>query len=176
MGKRVSQLQEELADREAIRDCLYRYARGIDRLDEDLLRSAYWPEAIDSHLSFTGTVEELIAWAFPLMRQMDQNIHLIGNILIELHGLEAEVESYFYGIQRAAIEGSMRDMIAAGRYLDRFERRGEEWRIANRMVMTDWFREYPDSADWTRGPFGMGDVPRGALKPDDKSYSWLGWR
>jgi hypothetical protein len=173
MSTRVSQLKEEMADREAIRDCLYRYARGIDRLDEDLLRSAYWPDAIDSHLTFTGTVEQLIAWALPLMRQMDQNIHMIGNILIKLDGCNAEVETYFYGIQRASVEGVMRDTLAAGRYLDRFERRDDEWRIAKRLVMTDWFREYADSADWSRGPFGMGDVPRGAFKPHDKSYTWL---
>jgi hypothetical protein len=44
----VSQLRNVLADREAIRDCLFRYARAIGRLDEDLLRSAYWPVAVDA--------------------------------------------------------------------------------------------------------------------------------
>jgi hypothetical protein len=172
----VSQLKNELADREAIRDCLYRYARGIDRLDEDMMRSAYWPDAIDSHLSFTGTVQELITWGFPLMRAMDQNVHIIANVMIRLNGAKADVEAYFYGIQRAKLDGVMRDTLAAGRYLDKFERRGDEWRIANRIVMTDWFRPYPDSADWTNGPFGMGDVPRGKLKPDDESYTRFGWR
>jgi hypothetical protein len=33
----------ELMDREMIRDCLYRYCRGIDRADEAMLRSACWP-------------------------------------------------------------------------------------------------------------------------------------
>jgi len=37
----VSQFREELADREAIRDCLFRYSRRIDRCDEDMLCSAY---------------------------------------------------------------------------------------------------------------------------------------
>src|SRR5262249_19382228 len=142
-------------DREAIRDCLYRYSRAIDRLDEELMRSAYWPDAIDTHLEFVGNVEELIAWAFPKMRAMDQNIHIIGNILMRVEGKTARVESYFYGIQRVEIAGIMRDIVASGRYLDHFERRGEEWRIAKRLVMTDWFREFPDSADWSNGPFGM---------------------
>ncbi len=44
------------------------------------------------------------------------------------------------------------------------------------MVSTDWFREYPDSADWAAGPLGMRYVPKGARHPDDKSYTWLGLR
>jgi hypothetical protein len=36
----------------------------------------------------------------------------------------------------------MRDTIGSGRFLDRFERRGDEWRIARRLVVVDWFREY----------------------------------
>jgi hypothetical protein len=104
---------------------------------------------------------------------MDCNQHVIGNILIKLDGLTAAVESYFYGIQRGKVKGVVRDTVASGRYLDRFERRQGEWRIKERIVVTDWFREYPDSADWTAGPFGMPDAPRGAFYPEDSSYTWL---
>ena len=31
----TSQILNELADREAIKECLYRYSRGVDRLDAD---------------------------------------------------------------------------------------------------------------------------------------------
>ena len=57
--------------------------------------------------------------------------------------------------------------------LDRFERRGDEWRIAARAVAIDWYREYPDTTDWALGPFGMGDGGRGGRAPDDPSYRWL---
>lgn len=40
---------DELLDREAIRDCLARYCRGVDRLDRALLLSTYWPGAEDDH-------------------------------------------------------------------------------------------------------------------------------
>jgi len=63
----------------------------------------------------------------------------------------------------------MRDTIGSGRYLDQFERRGNEWRVARRLVVVDWFREYADSADWGRGPFGMKVVP-GGRHPNDESY------
>src|SRR5438105_2984508 len=37
MARKVSEIALELADREAIRDCLLRYPRAIDRIDIDLL-------------------------------------------------------------------------------------------------------------------------------------------
>src|SRR5579862_3908887 len=56
MIRTVAQIKDELADREAIRDCLYRYCRGVDRCDMELLRSAYWPGAMDTHTGFKGTI------------------------------------------------------------------------------------------------------------------------
>jgi hypothetical protein len=172
MTRTVTQIRDELADREAIRDCLYRYSRGVDRCDEEALRSAYWPDAHDDHLSFSGTREELIAWSMPILRSMDQSMHMIANILIRIDGATADVESYYYGIHRVSHEGQARDSIGAGRYLDRFERRDDEWRIARRLVVVDWFRDYPDSADWTVGPFGTPVEPGGRW-PEDASYKLL---
>jgi hypothetical protein len=172
MTTSVTKILHELADREAIRECLYRYARGVDRLDADMVRSAYWPDAIDTHLDFKGNAEEFIAWAFPRMQTMDQTMHMIGNVLMTIRGNRADVESYFYGYHRVAVEDRRLDVIGSGRYLDRFERREDEWRIAERLVMTDWFREYPDSADWANGLFGQR-IDLGGRYPGDPSYSLL---
>jgi len=170
MSTKVSKITEELADREAIRECLYRYSRGVDRLDADMVRSAYWPDCVDDHMGFTGNTEEFIAWAFPIMGSMDQTMHLIGNVLTAINGDTAEVESYFYGIHRINVpEGGKSDVIGAGRYLDTFEKRDDEWRIAKRLVVTDWFRQYPDSADWSQGMLGIMVDPGGRF-PDDESY------
>jgi len=166
----TSQILAELADREAIKECLYRYARGVDRLDAEMIRSAYWPDCVDRHLVFKGNAEEFIAWSFPIMGSMDQTMHMIGNVLMTIRGNQADVEAYFYGIHRANLpDGSKSDVIGAGRYIDNFEKRGEEWRIAKRMVVTDWFRQYPDSADWSKGMLGIGIEPGGRF-PDDQSY------
>ena len=59
---------QEVLDREAIRDCLYRYCRGIDRCDEATLLSAYWPGAIDDHVFFKGPVEKFVKFALPFLR------------------------------------------------------------------------------------------------------------
>ena len=174
MIKTVDQLKDEWADREAIRDCLFRYSRGIDRCDMDLLRSVYWPGAVDYHTGFTGTAEEFIAWAEPRLKAMAHNLHMIGNILIRIDGDKAAVESYLWAVSVIDGEAGPRDVTTAGRYLDRFERRGGEWRIAERMVVHDWFRETAESGDWRVGPFGMTGLELGTSGRDDKSYGWLG--
>lgn len=170
MTTSVTKILEQLADREAIRECLYRYSRGVDRLDAEMIRSAYWPDAIDQHLEFKGNAEEFIAWSFPIMRTMDQTMHMIGNILMTVRGNAADVESYFYGYHRINMDGRKADVIGAGRYIDRLEKRAEEWRIAQRLVVTDWFREYSDSADWAKGLLGQR-VELGSRYPDDPSYT-----
>ena len=172
MAVKLSELRDTFLDREAIKDCLYRYSRGVDRLDEEMLLSAYWPDAIDHHLDFTGTAKEFVDWAFPQMRHMDQTMHIIANALITIRGAAADVESYFYGIHRVDMGTHKADFVGAGRYLDRFERRDDEWRIAERTVVTDWFREYFDSADWSKGLMGIPVEP-GQRWPEDISYSLL---
>jgi len=168
MTTSVTKILHELADREAIRECLYRYSRGVDRLDADMMRSAYWPDAIDTHLDFKGNAEQFIAWAFPIMNTMDQTMHMIGNVLITIRGNRADVESYFYGYHRLTKDDRKVDVIGSGRYLDRFEPREDEWRIAERLVMTDWFREYPGE------PARMRIVGLGKCEPDECCHGHLG--
>lgn len=172
MIKTVAQVKEELADREAIRDCLYRYARGTDRVDVELLRSAYWEDALDDHLEFSGTREEFISYAVPKLRAMKHRVHTCTNTFINIQGNYADAESYFYGIHRLDDKDNPRDMVVSGRYLDRFEKRHDEWRIARRFCVADWFHEYRDQDGWGSGPFGMNVAP-GGLFPNDVSYSML---
>lgn len=171
MGIKLTQFREEIVDREAIRDCLYRYSRGVDRIDENMLRSAYWEDAEDDHCLFVGRREELIAWVLPLLRNMAASQHTIGNILIRMHGDYADVESYYHGYHRMHDGTKFVDSIQAGRYVDRFEKRDDEWRIARRKVVVDWFREYDDAGDWEKGPAGHQQIKPGARHPADYSYT-----
>lgn len=172
----TSRILLELADREAIRECMYRYARGIDRMDAEQVRASYWPDCIDRHGEFEGDTEQFIAWAFGDLAKMDQTQHFMNNMLIAVHGDTADAETYFYAYQRMnRRNGEKIDLIAAGRYLDNFEKRDDEWRIAKRKVEIDWYRYFPDSADWERGMAGM-KVPPGGRYQEDDSYSLLNLR
>ena len=163
----------ELADREAIRDCLLRYCRGIDRCDEEALRSAYWPDASDRHGPYQGTACGFIDWAVGKLSQGGRNVHMIGNIAIELRGDVAAVESYFHALQAERAPGSQpRDLLLCGRYVDRFERRHGEWRVAARVVTYDWMQSLPAEPGGEVERFGVRQ-PIGARKPDDPWYALL---
>ena len=162
-----------LLDKDAIRDCLYRYCRGIDRADEELLRSVYWPDAHDSHGAYVGTASGFVAQAVPRLRSGGRGIHQISNILIELHGDAAAVESSFLALQTNATAPALETFLC-GRYLDRFERRDGQWRVAERTVVYDWIEER------TRAELAQEDTdlfakrrPTGSRSASDPVYSFL---
>jgi SnoaL-like domain len=115
----------ELLDREAIRDCIYRYCRGVDRADEAALRGAYWPDATDEHGPYSGPVEGFFQWASGIFESGARNVHMVGNILIEFTARdEAIVETYFLALQRGpGRDGIVRQFLIAGRYCDVFQQR-----------------------------------------------------
>lgn len=167
-----SQLQE-LLDREAIRECLYTYSRGIDRRDETALRAAYWPEATDRHGPYSGTAKQFIDTALTVLVNAPRMVHMIGNVSILLKGQHAAVESYFHAYQHDRDgEGRLRATILAGRYVDHFEKRGSQWRVLNRTVVYDWIEEKPGIEGDDASKFGARN-PNGGQKPNDAWYALL---
>ena len=73
-----------LLDKQAIEEVVLRYCRGIDRRDFALVRSCYHPDAEDHHGSFSGSVDEYIAWVDKLTSRYLWTMHFVGNVLIEL--------------------------------------------------------------------------------------------
>lgn len=160
----------DIIDREAIRDVVYRYARAVDRNDKQLLETVYWADAIDERDSFTGSRDEFVAWVLPQLQRVTSSAqHLIGNILIRVDGNFAAVESYLHGYMRMR-EGD-EDIVFGGRYIDRMEKRNDEWRILHRRLVFDFVREYPDSADRRSGKH-MAPTPPSASQ--DISSSLFG--
>ena len=165
---------QELLDREAIREVIFTYCRGIDRIDEDSLRRVYWPDAIDEHSVFDGPADEFIPWVIETLRGMKATQHNICNLSISVEGSDAWCESYFIAHHKLEGEaedgGGERDMIAAGRYLDHMQKRGGEWRIKHRRVVYDWDLEQPSTTNWAAPP--QSDVMRrGARAPSDEVFT-----
>jgi hypothetical protein len=132
-----------IEDRQAIYDVIVRYCRGVDRSDPDLVLSAFHDDAIDNHFGVVMPFREAIG-TLKAPRSADGrptsktiSMHNICNVLIEIDGDVALSETYVTVIVRIPREGGAVDWMHAGRYVDRFERRNGEWRIAFRTVVYD---------------------------------------
>lgn len=78
---------DRLLARDAIRDVLSRYARGIDRADTALLKGCYFDDAIEEHgSSFSGRAHDYVDAAMPKVKGMGVMQHLLGNSYIDLDG------------------------------------------------------------------------------------------
>lgn len=141
----------------AIRNTLGRYARAIDRLDYDLLRTCYHPDAIEDRGRYRGDIDGFVAWLEETLQTFESTWHLVGSPLIEVEGDIAWVESYCLGLQRTrATEGQpAEDRLIPCRYIDRFELRDGAWKIARRVAV---YEPAISSAAASVAPLGAGSV------------------
>jgi ketosteroid isomerase-like protein len=174
---------QDLSDRQEIRDCLMRYSRGVDRLDREILLSAYHHDAIDDHGMFVGAPEEFADWVLQMHSTMHvSQQHCLFNHSCEIDGDVAHAETYymFVGMNRQGEPWSM----SGGRYVDRFERRDGRWAIAHRVCLRDWLPAAepvdPDDATAMTAIKGglpaplaalMATAPRSARDQSDPSYA-----
>ena len=159
-----------IRDEQEISRVLYRYCRGSDRCDEQLLRSVYHADAYDDHGDqFRGPASAYIPWVLELLRRrFETTNHQLGNILIDVEGDVARVESYCiaHHVPRHPRDDSTM-MVFGCRYVDRFERRPTlGWRIAHRRVIAEWQYDLP-MRPVAEQPAGMA---RGSQDRTDPSY------
>jgi SnoaL-like domain len=164
---------QELWDREAIRQCLLRYCRGADRLDRELILSAFHPDSIDEHGKFVGNRDEFLEWVLNMHSTAQlSHQHCILNHICEIDGDTAHAETYFMFV--AMNRKGKPFTIGGGRYVDRLERRQGEWRIAARVTLRDWSQmdEIPDMDDlssFTSTRALLSDVERAFMNAGRKS-------
>lgn len=137
---------QTVVDKSEIADLLYRYARGLDRIDETMLRSIYHPDAtIDLGPGvFQGTSNDYVHWVMGVLHQVRSSHHMIGNIFAQLEGDVALVESYVHTHHRLEKPTGREDVFIGSRYLDRMERRpagpSGVWKIVHHKEILDWVR------------------------------------
>jgi hypothetical protein len=131
-----------LIDKQAMTAVLYRYARACDRADEAMMRDCFHPNATLRYGGFNGTAGEFCALALKIILGTVIEKHQVSNALIELSGDTAIAESHFMAYHRRVDQqaGAAEDMFSGGRFIDRFERRHGEWRIAARTGLVDYER------------------------------------
>lgn len=147
---------ENLLDHEQVRHCIARLARGEDRRDAALITAAYWPDSVTDYGVFKGSFNEYLAWVVPGADAITNTQHHIGQSHIELDGAVARVETQVISYHRVKYgEGDEHDTVIGGRYLDVFEKRNGDWRIASRKMLYDWYQDWGASVDWSQGLMGM---------------------
>lgn len=144
-----------LLDRETIRNCIIRLARGEDRRDADLIKSCLWSDSVSDYGVYAGSRDKYLAWVVPGSEAIITTQHNLGQSLIELNGGVAAVETHVTSYHRVNMGEQERDTIIGGRYLDRLEKRSGEWRIAHRTLLYDWFQDFGVSIDWSQGVMGL---------------------
>jgi hypothetical protein len=173
----------DVADKQAIRDALQRYCRGLDRRDLEMALSAFHVDAQVVHGFFVGSGHEWVRFVLsappidrigigdedPALDVVESQQHHVTNQLVEVRGDAAFSEAYFleYTMSR---RGPRRYLTSVGgRYVERYERRLGEWRIVERHAVRDWDSVSPIE---TRFP-GWEKSPQGTRDRSDPSY-WPG--
>jgi hypothetical protein len=157
---------QELLDKQAIQEVLLRYCRGVDRRDEDLLRSVYHADAVHEYGEYAMNGREFAGVIVESIGRFAATSHFLSNVSTEVLGDVAHAESYVLACHRKEESGEKSDLTLALRYVDRLERRDGVWAIVHRVTLHDWSREDPLEWEW---PDARGMI-QGLRSREDRSY------
>jgi uncharacterized protein (TIGR02246 family) len=129
-----------LADREAIRALLARYAIAVDRKDLPMVADCFTEDCTYDGALGRGTIADALRTLAAAFGRYARTMHVMGTQLVELAGDRASAETYCvaYHVHR---DGGQRTV--GVRYLDALVRTEVGWRIAGRVVRTEWTRDEP---------------------------------
>jgi hypothetical protein len=144
-----------IVDRDGIRRCLERLARGEDRRDAALISVSLWPDSVTDYGVFRGSFDEYLAWVVPGAEAITNTQHVLGQTYVELEDGRARAETQVVSYHRIDMGEGERDTCIGGRYLDVLEKRGGDWRIAERTMLYDWYQDWGAAIDWSQGVMGL---------------------
>lgn len=155
-------------DYEAIRQVVAAYAHAIDRCRWDMMAKVFHEDADYGFGPVGGSWRDFVPQAQAIIEPCLATQHHLGQSLIRFDGADAaDTETYFSAMHTIPAgypvtdvfpdKGKIYSAVIAGRYVDRFEKRDGEWRIAKRTGLYDWreFREV-EGVDLSELPKGAG--------------------
>lgn len=161
----------EMLDKFALQQLAWTYCHAIDRGDLKLVRSLYHDDAIDDHgPMFSGSPDEYVAWLPSMLANWEITSHVISNMLFLIDGNQAEGELVVLAYHRTPAPGS-RELIARGRYLDRYEKRDGIWRFLRRSLVLDAMEER--ATPMSDGPSLDEGMEKGRLDAGDAYFTRL---
>ena len=164
---------EQVADRMAITDVIYTHCRGVDRASEEILKSTYWPDAEVDYGGYKGPAHPFCESLPGAIRRYSNTQHQVSNMMIELAGNRAVVETYVTAHHYLAVEGGLdTEMTYIGRYLDDMEKRDGVWKIRFRKIVMTWHQNALATADEVSNP-SLTLIARASRHPDDPLFEFL---
>jgi 3-phenylpropionate/cinnamic acid dioxygenase small subunit len=136
----LTQMVQELWDRDRIKALPVTYARGVDRRDWDLVRSCFTDDCFVEGSRAAAPIEEYLADLRPGVEHFPTTMHFVGNQLVDVAGDEGQVETYAVAFHWAAARAGADDpanLVVGVRYHDSVVRTGGGWLIARRHVDPD---------------------------------------
>jgi len=154
-----------------VQQTLCAYCRGIDRIDAQLLRQVFAPEAtIDLGAIYRGGVGGFIETATRFMSSMRATRHELCNVLVRVDGAEARAESYVRAWHLVSDDKGDRELVVLGRYLNALRLHGDDWLIVRHTELIDWGAENETSTHWFAA---NEEMPKGRRDRRDLSYEFL---
>jgi hypothetical protein len=98
--------------------------------------------------------------------------HNITTVNFAIDGDAAEGEIYTIAVHTLAGSGRDVDLIVGGRYLDKYAKREDTWRISERTIVTDWAQVRDPSVMDLSHPITK-DTLKGTLDASDPSYGFF---
>tara|TARA_R110002094_G_scaffold119031_2_gene114253 strand:+ start:3656 stop:4201 length:546 start_codon:yes stop_codon:yes gene_type:complete len=162
-----------LADEHAIREIIHMHCRGVDRADEAALKSCYWPEASVSYGAEPAAAHAFCEDLVEAIQGFAQTHHVVSNIVVdfpdESEPAMATVESYLVAFHYLEDpQGQDSEMTYLGRYLDRFEKRDDQWKIMQRTPVMSWSQNAATTHD-AEHP-ALAALTRAGRFPEDPVY------
>ena len=145
MDDRTRKLQQ-LLDKQEITEQLYNYARSMDRLDAEVGKACFHPDAMADYGAqmFQGAGHDFIDMCMAAHLHFLSHSHQFSNILIWLDGDDARSETYGdVTLRRRDADGGLIDSRNLGRYIDRWQKRDGTWRISDRKFVLDFDQSGP---------------------------------
>lgn len=129
-------------DVQAIKNLIFSYAELLDTGDLERVGRLFERATLRMHgaegaLQGAEAVQQLLETAVIRYDGIPSTKHLVSNVLVEVDDdrRSASARSYYTALQ-ARPELPLQPILA-GRWHDRFERRGDQWSFSDRLIYTD---------------------------------------
>jgi uncharacterized protein (TIGR02246 family) len=135
---------QDLLDRDALRRLVERYATAVDHRDVESAAGCFVPDGrltVGDEATLEG--RPAIVAALARLERYEVTAHVLGHSNHAVDGDRATGESWCRAHHVYEEGGVRRDWVMAIRYLDRYVRGGDGWRIQDRHLVVDWLEDRP---------------------------------